>query len=965
MSRVLLSEAEWMQRSAANDTACERPPGVLHRAFFDWAARRPDDAALFWNGDGGGRMTYGELSDRALALAGYLRHLGVENETLVAISMRRGPDQIAAVLGCLAAGASYVPVGVHQPKHRREQILRSGNIRFLIADARGAGADGLVVVCPEDADPAWRLPAPVPVRPGERAYVIFTSGTTGEPKGVEIRHDAAWNTVDDINRRFQVCDTDRVLAVSRLDFDLSVYDIFGLLSAGGALVLALTHELKDAQAWRALVAAHRVSIWNSVPALFEMFLISGVEPEEMAALRVALVSGDWVRPKLFDLMRAKTPSCRLIALGGATEASIWSNFFEVTALDPSWSAVPYGRPLSNQRFRIVDEQGRHCPDGVPGELQIGGRGLAAGYLFAPELTAQKFIEADGERWYRTGDLGQYLPDGQMMFLGRMDRQIKLRGYRIEAGEVEQALCRLPDIRKANVFLAEQSGGSCLAAAVVGPDVCPGLPALADAETALTAEEQAVLEAQSRMMDPILLRYLLPVDMERSAPVSAAALKTQLGVLPDFGPLIDFWLGYLVARGVLLLDGDVLRPGSGYAAARAAAVSSPFQRLLLGKKHLIESIYIGAAEAYVLLEDPDLSPEILSSKESGMQAGLSGLAGLLEQAASDPERPLRVAYLGCRSGVLPELLMRQVPSENIELVLMDYSKVMVEAARNRLRDDRRVTAGIVLPHEGLTLDSDAPFDIVLAVNVLHADPDLQKAVFTVSQLLRGGGRLLMLELSALPPAAALTAAVLERGYQAFDAASRPRPGDPMLRGAEWRALLESAGFESAAITRMPGTLFMILDAVRPAGGAELDSEQIKADLKAFLPDYMVPEKIKRFYDLPLSSNGKVDQGRIAAAFERREMAAESGELRTPMEETVAALWRETLELERVARTDTFFELGGDSLLASYVIQKLRERYGIPLTLKALFDHPTLAEVSAYLSEQIDASGTDGALEEGVI
>ncbi|MEV6041781.1 amino acid adenylation domain-containing protein, partial [Nonomuraea sp. NPDC052116] len=421
---VGLPAGQAVVRERVNATSGPVPEGVLHEGFFGWAAREPDRVALIADGR---VVSYGALADQALQVAGHLRVAGVVTGDAVGVVLPKGPDQIAAVLGVLAAGGVYVPVGVDQPVARRERILSRAGARHVLTGLPGE---------------AGRLAEPVMVAPDMSAYVIFTSGSTGEPKGVEVSHRAALNTIEDINQRFGVGPDDRVLAVSALDFDLSVYDIFGLLSVGGALVMPEESERRDAQRWAELCAAHGVTIWNTVPTLLDM-LLHTTAPR----LRLALVSGDWVGLDLHARLAAQS-ECRLVALGGATEAAIWSNAWEVDRVPAHWTSIPYGLPLRNQRYRVVDGRGRDCPDWVAGELWIGGAGVAIGYRGDPETTSAKFVESGGERWYRTGDLGRYWPDGTLEFLGRADHQVKIRGHRIELGEIEAALEASPQVARA-------------------------------------------------------------------------------------------------------------------------------------------------------------------------------------------------------------------------------------------------------------------------------------------------------------------------------------------------------------------------------------------------------------------------------------------------------------------------------------------------------------------------------------
>jgi amino acid adenylation domain-containing protein len=434
-------------RARVNDTARAEPWHTLHERVFQ---TDPGRVALI---HGGVRRTYGDLTQQALRIAGELARRGIGAQDAVAVTLPRGPDQIAAVLGILAAGAVYVPVGVEQPASRRDRIYARAGVRAVV------GGD---VPATPDGPPA----APVRSDPGSLAYVIFTSGSTGEPKGVEITHAAAVNTIDDINTRYGIGPGDRVLAISALDFDLSVYDIFGLLAVGGALVLIDDEETREARRWAQLIAEHRVTVWNSVPALLEM-LLTAAGPGEVASLRTVLASGDWVGLDLPGKVRAAAPAARFVALGGATEASIWSNACEVDDVPAHWQSIPYGLPLANQSYRVVDSRGRQCPDWVTGELLIGGAGVARGYRGAPELTAAQFpTDAEGRRWYRTGDHGRYWPDGTLEFLGRRDSRVKIRGHRIELGELEAVAAELAPVERAVAVTVGEGASAQLALAVI-------------------------------------------------------------------------------------------------------------------------------------------------------------------------------------------------------------------------------------------------------------------------------------------------------------------------------------------------------------------------------------------------------------------------------------------------------------------------------------------------------------------
>ncbi|WP_238009494.1 salicylate synthase [Dactylosporangium sp. AC04546] len=445
------------RRAAANATDAPRGRRLLHDGFF--ANDTPAAPAIL----GPGTVTYGQLRDRALRVAAALAARGVRPGDPVGICLPKGPDQVVAVLGVLAAGGVYVPVGVEQPPARAERIAALAGYRLVLADttARRAGAPVLLLADAEAADP---LDAPVSVDEEDLAYLLFTSGSTGEPKGVEVPHRAAMNTIEDLIDRFGLGPHDRTLAISALDFDLSVFDLFAPLSVGGAVV-TVTEDRRDVHAWGALVAAHRVTVLNCVPPLLDMLLAGGVALGP--TLRLVLLGGDWVGADLPARLAAATPGCRFVALGGTTETAIHSTVCEVTGPVPDdWRSVPYGTPLRNVRCRVVDPLGRDCPDFVPGELWIGGDGVACGYRGDPERTADRFVEHAGRRWYRTGDLARYHGDATIEFLGRRDHQVKLRGYRIELGEIDAALAADPAVQAASTVVTGGRPGVLAAAAVL-------------------------------------------------------------------------------------------------------------------------------------------------------------------------------------------------------------------------------------------------------------------------------------------------------------------------------------------------------------------------------------------------------------------------------------------------------------------------------------------------------------------
>ncbi len=371
--------------------------------------------------------------------------------------------------------------------HRREGFANELRFRYDVLMTRGERD----VAAPR-AKRLWtgwhveRCPAerpPVPVSPDDFAYVIHTSGSTGEPKGIGVQHRPAVGLIDWVNGTFGVGPRDRLLFTTSLGFDLSVYDIFGTLAAGGTIHVVPEAALRDPVLLAAMLRDEPVTLWDSAPAALQQLAPLFPAREEAirrrCPLRLVLLSGDWIPVGLPDQVRTAFPAARVIGLGGATEATVWSNRYPIGEVDPRWPSIPYGRPIANARYYVLDAALSPCPVGVPGDLHIGGDVLCTGYVYQPDLTAAQFLPdpfagpvRKGARMYRTGDRARYGVDGNLEFLGRIDHQVKIRGYRIELGEIEVALSRHSGVREAVVLAREDIPGEKRLAGYVVPSRQP-------------------------------------------------------------------------------------------------------------------------------------------------------------------------------------------------------------------------------------------------------------------------------------------------------------------------------------------------------------------------------------------------------------------------------------------------------------------------------------------------------------
>lgn len=443
----LLPPEQRLRREAVNDTTSPVPAELMHESFVRRAMAQPDAVALRLPGR---TISYRQLHLRASALAAQLLTHEIRPDEPVAVILDKGLDQVAALLAVSLAGGAYLPVDTAWPRPRRDEIFAIAMPRVFIVGPGIAHQDlpeGRLIFTEQARDTDEVFAGMCTATPDHLAYVMFTSGTTGKPKGVMVSHGSVVNLVRDINTRLSVDPQDRALGISAYTFDLSVYDVFGLLSAGGSLVLPEPARVADPAHWLELAQNHHVTLLNGVPAAVQMLLAhgQGTDTPLPRSLRLVMMSGDRIPPSLPLELRRSGVQAQLWSLGGPTETCVWNIGHLIGEIPAGATHIPYGKPLANSQYHILDAMLRDCPDGVAGDMYAAGAGLARGYLGDTALTRECFVAhpRTGQRLYRTGDIGRYLPDGNIEILGRSDFQVKVNGYRIELNEVEARLAEHP------------------------------------------------------------------------------------------------------------------------------------------------------------------------------------------------------------------------------------------------------------------------------------------------------------------------------------------------------------------------------------------------------------------------------------------------------------------------------------------------------------------------------------------
>ena len=740
--------------------------------------------------------------------------------------------------------------------------------------------------------------------------VIFTSGTTGEPKGVEISHKSADNTIKDINYRFGISSKDKCFAISELSFDLSVYDIFGMLAEGGTIVLPRPKERKMADRWFDIVINEQITIWNSVPAIYDMFLMVAENSTKTVPLKKVLLSGDWVQPTLYDRNKKITSNCEFISLGGATEAAIWSVYYVVNEVRSDWNSVPYGYPLANQKVIIMNTQNQECPDDVPGELWIGGMGVAKGYINEPDLTEEKFVFYNGKRWYRTGDLVSFTKDGHLEFLGRIDHQIKLNGYRIELKEIEKNINQSKYVDKNIALIIKKNGYPRLVGAIK-----PYIPAIKMQSCSI--EDNGTFDDEtSRIRETTVNLFLQEVLKQVENDSITICRKMQI--------LYELWKKRLIQKQEVSVQKQV--------------VDTCLWKVLKNMLPLYLDILSGKAEPNELLKYPEFNPEYLTFKSPAVNLFLNKIVDTIKATGKNN----RIGIIQARTGKVATVLSRQ--TEGQEYILFDSSAGMLDIAQGQNAQINNCLYSMVR-QGGIERKYVGYCDFVVAVNTMHQFENKNEGLKLANMLLKPNGKLMMIECADEDAMALITSYVLE--------AEKVETNKFYLQLKDWGKLLGDAGFEMVKAEMSEVDNIEYIEAFSRNDFLHDCEKGIFKILEENLPKYMIPEEFYYFVNLPLSTNGKIDRNKILRSIEMQEDYFQNDVALTDSESRLAKIWKDILGAKNISKSISFFEAGGDSLLSTKLMMELRKEYNVEVALTDIFENPYLEQMASMLDKKIDA------------
>jgi len=899
--------------SECNDTDAEFPHDSTLADLIEAQARLTPEAPAV-TADGA-TLSYRELNAHANKIAHRLRELGAGPETIVAVRAERSPEFVAALLAVAKAGACYLPLDPRDPAERLSFMLADAEPSILLtqslpdADALpraypgGQGAGVEVRICLVDDPAEWRdMPDTNPPRVSDSrgsAYAIYTSGSTGRPKCAVNTNEGIVNRLNWMQRAFQLRTDDVIVQKTPVTFDVSVWELFWPLCAGARLVLAAGGGHRDAAYLRRLIISANVTTIHFVPSMLEAFL---AEPdvEACVSLRRVLCSGEELPVSVARRCLARLPA-RLYNLYGPTEAAIDVSSWECTSDSLAGLArVPIGRPIDNVRLHVLDAGGRPAPTGLPGELHIAGVGLARGYLRRPALTAAKFRPDPFQRGrlYATGDLTRRRPDGTLDFLGRIDQQLKVRGFRVEPGEVEAALTRHPAIADAAVALREAGHGDRRLIAYLLPDAAHAAP----------IRQLARLRAEGGLGD---LRTLI---LPNGAPVFAHSRAET-----------DFLYEEIFERQEYL-EGGIELPGDACVFDVGAHV---------GLFSLFVTLSLEAATVYAFEPIPALLTMLmLNSELYGMDASrLKPFnCGLGEHSATAiftyyPE-------LSILSGRFPQLeeeraVVKAFASDEYRGAEADLDQILDHHLRQEQIECPVRTLSEVIDETGVD-----------RIDLLKIDAEKSEA-----HILRGVEprhwariRQVVAEVHDAGDCLPETMNLLERqGFRVRCRMSAALAGTGLV--------MVTATRENAGISRLSPSLPRWCDA-----GQLVD--EVRATAMRTLPEHMVPSEFIPIHELPLTASGKLDRAALpapdlASAFGGRGRPESPRPARTPQESILCGLFARALGRPEVGIDDDFFLTGGHSLLVIGLVREIRSALGVELPTSALFEAPTVARLAELL------------------
>ena len=1022
-SLSILSQAEENQILIEfNNTQVDYPAEKnLVDLFEEQVERTPEATAVVFESSS---LTYKQLNEKSNQLAWYLQRKGIVSETLVPICLERSLDMIVSILAVLKAGGAYVPIDPEYPLERINYMLNDTGASLVITGTVSINKlpvnNGLELVEIENIWPELldqpKVNVKALIKPSHLAYVIYTSGSTGKPKGVMNEHRGIVNRLLWAQDYFTLSAADAVLQKTTFSFDVSVWELLWPLLTGARLVFAKPEGHKDTQYLKKIIQHHSITMVHFVPSMLEVFL-ADVNEGWSTTLKKVLCSGEALKPPQVVAFQTKLPNVELHNLYGPTEAAIDVSCWSVKEVITPSQVIPIGKPVANTMLYVLNNQNELLPVGVTGEIHIGGVQVARGYLNKEALTQEKFITnpfgKDGTRLYKTGDLGKWLPDGNIEYIGRKDDQVKIRGFRVELGEVEKALNEIEYVDNSCVIHKHNSSiGNRLVSYFI-----PSVSTLKEKESLLSqklvASWQKLYELEYASTDAVE-----NIDHE----FNIVGWNDSFTGLPIPATQMRDWLNDIV--GVILAGQptNVLEIGSGtgliyYQLAgkinkyigtdfSATSINQIKNRISLGLKNYGNTeLKVAAAHEVTLNEHEEVDTIIINSVVQYFP-GEDYINGVIGNCVSLLKDNGRIIIGDVRDNRLLELFRGRLQLEKLQHSV-SIKEFNWEVQQDVLKEEELCFS----PAYFYNLQSLYPQISHVDIQWKHAEysNELSRYRYTViihvgsnnttmepewqswaevagrqnifSQINNGDDIIALRDFSnpRLKKEIELSKALEDKMVTNIGdiIAYVDGSADENEENAQLFAMAKAKGYQYKMYVDEDPLKVNLLFELHPSGNfvnqpfnkhkvlenAQLTNtplfneislqlqKEIKLLLQQRLPDYMIPAEMHALQHLPLTANGKVDRKFLSL----REAKGTANHLNfqpavTDIEKILVSIWQQLLGLDRIGVTDNFFELGGHSLLAIRLISAIRDEWNVELLAKDIFMYPNIYELGKYIKIQ---------------
>lgn len=1002
-----LSKSSLDTRKTVNDTFESFNIKRLEDCYFDSLKEHKNKTALICDNK---EYTYEEFNKYVYSIFKNLEKNGITKGDRVIIDIPKSVWQVASVIATLAIGAVYIPINTSQPIKRKERIIENSDAKIILSfNSTNLNEFNTKIIdlreCIIYQNVEYEYWKNKRKSYDDEAYIIFTSGTTGDPKGVVITHRAAINTIIDVNKKYKINENDVFLGLANLSFDLSVYDIFGSFLAGGTLVLPDSKTLKDPNIIYNQMLLYRVSVWNSVPAQMQLitnFLAMSKNLRRSEFLRTIILSGDWIPIDLPEKIYSEFPNAQVISMGGATEASIWSIYHVVSKQETFLNSVPYGTPLANQKFYILNEAMEDCPDYVVGSLYISGTGLSVGYLNDEKLNAEKFktLGNDGERIYRTGDIGYYLPNGDIIFCGREDgdSQIKIHGHRIELSEIKSALLENKDIDSAEVFTIDVDSLEKKICAAILPkkiiinddllDRNEEVNKLKELENSINENiKDELIEKWIKASEKVVISDILNTFQKCGFFINNAEKYTfeeiiyGMGIPEKLQKLTKRWLQVLENEKIINRENELY-----YLVGEVNCLNSDKQWEEFYKieeefnygKDFVDYLKKSSQNLVALIkgdEDPlnllfpkgDIKPALASYNTNKINKICNYfIAKEIEFIVKrNKDKKIKILEIGAGVGGTSLEVIPILDGEQVEYYFTDISTFFLNKAKSNFKEYNWVNYGIfdinqVFYEQNYDISS---FDIILCANVLHNSKNIDFVMNNIKNLLAPNGSLIILDETRMSYML-LTSMEFKDGLTGFSDI-RSLNEQTFFNRNQWKDNFENHNGqiiyefpkEDSPLDDFGQTIYVVRfkDSYKP-----ITENAVINELKNKLVSYMIPNDVKIISKIPTTINGKIDIKSLKKLFENTVKNEKHviEETKTAIEEKIEKIWTRELGITNLRLDDNFYSVGGDSLLIAQIVTKILEEvpeakdWEWSALLSEMMQFQTVREISKRIQDKFE-------------